>query len=41
LFRTGGFGIVDFLRDLRGFQIEWFEVFRLETYSVKLSLRTL
>ena len=32
--RIGGFGIFGFLRDLRGFQIEWSEHFRVEIYSV-------
>jgi hypothetical protein len=35
---TGEFGIVSFIRDLSGSQSEWSEDFRLETYSVKLSL---
>jgi hypothetical protein len=30
--RIGGFGIIGFLRDSGGFQIEWSEDFRLETF---------
>jgi len=39
--RIGGFGIVGFFRDLSDFQIEWSEDLRVETYSVKLTLRIL
>ena len=40
-FRIGGVGMLGFFRDFSGFHMDWSVLFRLEMYSVKLSLRNL